>query len=209
MKSFIVGAMLLLLSICLHAQSFEGVIVYKNTYTSKLPQVPDAQFNAMMGTTQEYSIKGGNYKSSTNGSFMQMQLYRQAENKLYGKTAMSDTLYWFDGNANPDEVTDFKILKNQEEILGVKCDAISVTTKTGSVTYYFNTKYGVDASLYKGHKFGNWFFLLEKSKSLPLKMIMETTQFKLVSLATEVRPAKLADALFNLPAGAVTKPSPF
>src|SRR5258706_11524437 len=85
-------------------QSFEGKIVYQNNYTSKLAQVKDEQFNVMMGTRQEYYVKGGNYKSVTNGSFAQMQLYIQADNKLYNKLATSDTLYWMDGKSNNDEV---------------------------------------------------------------------------------------------------------
>jgi hypothetical protein len=72
-----------------NAQTFEGKIVYQNSYTSKLAQVKSEQFDAMMGTAQEYFIKGGNYKSVTNGSFAQMQLYVQSQNKLYSKLATS------------------------------------------------------------------------------------------------------------------------
>ena len=74
------------------AQDFEGKIVYKNTYTSKMPTIPDQQFTAMMGSTQDYIFKEGNYKSSTNGTFFQWQLYIHKENKLYNKMANSATI---------------------------------------------------------------------------------------------------------------------
>jgi hypothetical protein len=83
----------------------------------------------MMGTTQEYSIKGGNYKSVTNGSFVQMQLYVQSENKLYSKLATSDTLFWTDGKNDSDPVVSYKILEDQEVVLGVTCDAIIIESK--------------------------------------------------------------------------------
>lgn len=52
-------------------QTFEGKIVYKNSYKSKMPNMTDEQFTTMMGSTQEYFIKNGDYKSVANGSFFQ------------------------------------------------------------------------------------------------------------------------------------------
>jgi hypothetical protein len=207
-RLFIAG-ILMALSVFAHAQSFEGVVVYKNTYTSKLPQVKDEQFNAAMGTTQEYSMKGGNYKSALNGAMLQMQLYRQADNKLYTKMSMADTLYWTDGAVNNDEVVDFKILPKQEEVLGVMCDALVITSKSAKTTFYYNAKYKIDPTLYKGHVYANWYFMLEKSKALPLKMIMETAQFNMTSVATEIKPVKLDDKVFALPVGVPTRKSPY
>lgn len=192
-----------------NAQTFEGKIVYQNSYISKLAQVKSEQFNAMMGTTQEYFIKGGNYKSVTNGSFAQMQLYVQSENKLYSKLATSDTLYWTDGKKDSNPVVNYKIVKDQEVVLGVMCDAIIIESKTGKTTYYFNSKYAVDPNLYKDHKFGNWSFLMDKTKSLPLKFIMENAQFKMTSVAIEAKEQKFDGSFFKLPEGTPTKASPF
>ena len=137
--------MMLMSFTIMQAQTFEGKITYQNTYTSKIPNATSEQFNMMMGTTQEYYIKDGNYKSSTNGTFSQWQLYVPTENRLYNKMAISDTLLWNDGNSNPDEVVSYEIKKNQAEILGYKCDALIVQTKTGKATYYFSKKIKIDA----------------------------------------------------------------
>ena len=51
------------------AQIFEGKMTYSNTYQSKLPNLKSEQLNSMMGTKQEYYIKGNNYKSLFNGLF--------------------------------------------------------------------------------------------------------------------------------------------
>lgn len=38
------------------AQSFEGTIIYANSYKRKSPKLKDEQLNSMMGTTQEYTM---------------------------------------------------------------------------------------------------------------------------------------------------------
>ena len=117
------------------AQDFEGKIVYKNTYTSKMPTIPDQQFTAMMGSTQDYIFKEGNYKSSTNGTFFQWQLYIHKENKLYNKMANSATILWNDGASNTDEVLKAEVNKSAMKVLGLTCDELILTCKSGIQRY--------------------------------------------------------------------------
>ena len=180
-------------------QSFEGQITYENSYTSKVPNITSEQFNVMMGTTQKYYIKGGKYKSITNGSFSKMQIYVPSENRLYNKLATSDTLIWSDVNINSDEAVDHEVKKDRAEILGYKCYTLMVRTKTGKAIYYFNKKIAVDPNLYKIHKYGNWDLILSLTKSLPLKIEMETQQFTFVSTAVEIKDMELEDSFFDLP----------
>lgn len=93
-----------IISLVAVAQNFEGKINYSNTYKSKMPGVTDEQFTAMMGATQEYYIKAGDYKSINNGSLVQWQLYVNSDNKLYTKTSSSEVLLWNDAAVNADEV---------------------------------------------------------------------------------------------------------
>lgn len=181
------------------AQSFEGKITYENTYTSNIPNATSEQFNQMMGTVQEYYIKGSKYKSITNGSVSKMQLYVPSENKLYSQLAVSDTLLWSDGSSNPNEPLSYEIKQDQAEILGYTCDALIVDTKMGKIIYYFSEKIKLDPKLYEAHKYGNWALLTGQTKSLPLKIEMETPQFTLVSVATEIKEMELDDSFFDLP----------
>jgi hypothetical protein len=57
-----------------------------------------------MGSSQNYIIKGGDYKSSANGTMFQWQLYINKDNKLYNKMSNSETILWNDAGAKPDEV---------------------------------------------------------------------------------------------------------
>jgi hypothetical protein len=201
---------LLLTTISLaHAQDFEGKVVYKNTWTSKNPNMTSEQFTAMMGTTQEYLIKKGNYKSSLNGTFIQWQLYVNADNKFYNKMSSSSTLFWNDGAVNTDEVVKAEINKGVIDILGYKCDELILTCKTGVQKYYFSSRLKVDPKLFEKHKLGNWSEVISRTNALPLKMIIDNPQFAVESLATEVVPMKLDDKIFELPAGVKVEKSPY
>ncbi|MRM83242.1 hypothetical protein D1003_05295 [Riemerella anatipestifer] len=193
-----------LFAITSFGQTFEGKIVYKNTYRSKIPNVADEQFTTMMGSVQEYFIKNGNYKSVANGSFFQWQLYVNKENKLYSKMANSEILLWNDGAANSDKVLKAEVNKGMAEVLGYKCDELVLTCKSGIQKYYFNTKFSVNTKLYENHKFGNWYDFLSKSNSLPLKSIIDNGQFTLESVAIEVKEMKVDNTIFDLPANTKT-----
>jgi hypothetical protein len=64
------------------AQNFEGKVVYHNTYKSKIASFNDQQLTSMMGNTQDWYIKDGDYRSETNGTFAKWQLYINKDNKL-------------------------------------------------------------------------------------------------------------------------------
>jgi hypothetical protein len=190
-------------------QNFEGKITYQNTYKSKLPDLKDEQFSSMMGTTQQYYIKGGDYKSVSNGTFSQWQLYNNKDNKLYNKISNSEAILWNDGSVNDDSVLSFQINKGVTDILGYKCDELVLVCKSGTQKYYFNSKLGVDAKLFANHKFGNWSEFVRLTNAVPLKIIIDNQQFTMESVATEVKPMKLDDKEFQLPANAKTEKSPY
>ncbi len=199
----------LLTTLFSYGQNFEGKITYQNSYKSKMANLTDQQFSSMMGTTQEYLIKEGNYKSLTNGTFMQWQLYINADNRLYNKMANSPTIFWNDGASNPDEVLKAEVNKNVINILGQQCDELILTCRSGTQKYYFSTKLKVDPKLYEKHKFGNWSEYIARTNSLPLKMIIDSPQFTLECLATEIKPLKLDDKEFQLPADSKIEKSPY
>jgi hypothetical protein len=191
------------------AQSFEGKILYTNSYKSKMSNVTDQQFTDMMGATQEYLIKGGDYKSTTNGSFLQWQLYINKDNKIYSKMASSPAALWNDCAENPDEVIKAEINKGVVEILGYKCDELVLTCKTGIQKYYFSSKLPLDGKLYEKHKFGNWAAFLAKANAVPLKIVVDNAQFSIESVAIEVKPMTIDPKLLELPAGMQTQKSPY
>ena len=201
--------LLIFSSIVSLGQTFEGKVIYQNTYKSKVPNVTDALLTSMMGTSQEFNFKGGNYRSASNGTFLQWQLYLQKDNKLYTKFSNSSSILWNDGAVNPDSVLKTELNKEVVDILGYKCDELIFTCKSGVQKYYFSSKLKIDPKPFEHHKFGNWYQYLSQSKSLPLKMIIDNAQFSLVSMATKVQPEKIDDQFFALPADAKLEKSPY
>jgi hypothetical protein len=206
---------ILLLLVCIlnltdsFAQNFEGKIVYSNKYKSKTTTMPDEQFTSMMGTTQEFSIKGGDYKSSLNGKLVQWQIYINQDNKLYTKMSNVSSILWKDAAINDNEVLTSEINKNAIEILGYTCDELILTCKSGVQKFYFNSALKVDPALYANHKFLNWNEVISKSSALPLKIILDTPQFSLESIAVEIKPMVLDKTLFELPADSKLEKSPY
>lgn len=209
MKTITLIAILLTTCSFAFGQTFEGKIVYQNEYKSKIANVSNEQFNTMMGTKQEYFIKGGNYKSVANGTFLQWILYINKDNKLYSKLSNAESIFWNDGAVSKDQITKTEINKGVVTILGNLCDEIIFTTSAGSEKYYFNAKVGVDPKILENHKFGNWSEFVSKSKALPLKVVVDNQQFIMESVALEIVAMKLDDKLFELPADAKLEKSPF
>ena len=190
-------------------QIFEGKITYKNEFKSKIPNVPDEQLTAMMGNTLDYYIKDGNYKSTTNGTFLQWQLYINKDNKLYNKMSNSATILWNDGAVNADEVIKSELNKGVTTILGYQCDELILTCKSGVQKYYFNSKLEIDPKFYENHKFANWYHYVSQSKAVPLKIMVDNAQFSVVSMATNIQSQKIDAELFALPADAKLEKNPF
>lgn len=209
MKQIIITLYLAVCSLCVFGQSFEGEIIYQNKIKSKLPNLSDEQFSAMMGSVQNYFIKGGDYKSETNGTFILWQLYINKDNKLYNKVSNSPAILWNDGAVNSDEVLSAELNRGVAEILGYKCDELILKCKSGTQKYYFSSKLPVDSKLYANHQYGNWFAYLSKANAIPLKMIIDNAQFTLESIATLVKPMQLNAAKFQLPAGVAIAKSPY
>lgn len=205
----ILFALSLLFSLGSLAQSFEGEIIYKNALTSKSPKITDEQWIQMLGATQRYYIKGGNYKSVTNGTMTQWQLYISKENKLYTKMSNSEAVLWNDAAVNTDEVLKSEVKKNAEVILGYPCDELTLTCKSGVQKFYYSARLPVDSKLYEQHKYGNWYEFLKNSNAMMLKTVIENPQFVLETTAQEVKPVKLEDKLFTLPEGTKTEKSPY
>ncbi len=209
MNKLLVFALITFSTLTVFGQNFEGKITYSSTYKNKTPQMTDQQWLSMMGDTQEYYIKDGNYKSVTNGTLMQWQLYVGSENKIYSKMSNSETVFWNDGLTNTESIISVELNKNVIEILGYKCDELILTCESGIQKYYFNSTLKVDVSLFENHKFGNWYDFLKESNALPLKMIIDNAQVTMENIATEVKEMKLNEKDFQLPENIKIAKSPY
>lgn len=198
MKKAVSTLVLLFAILTGYAQYFEGKIVYTNKFTSKMARVSSEEIAATMGTKQEYFIKGGNYKSLINGSGFKLQVYDNKTNRIYNKLPDTDTLFWIDAATNADEAISAETRPKKEKVAGVDCDVLVIKTKKITTTYYFSTKYKVNAALFEKHKYANWYYFVKKSGALPLKIVMEGPGVTMESTATEIKPMKLEASFFSI-----------
>lgn len=180
------------------AQTFEGKIVYANSYKTKQANITDEQWNEGMGTKQDYYIKKNNYRFDMNGTMLKWQVYNGGENKSYIKLTSSDSLYWEDYGINKDPATRYEKVKEKITVMGVPCEGIIIYTPKTKTTVYYNKKYAFDGSVFKTHAYGNWYYMMSKINAIPLKLIVETDQFILTSTATAVTPQQLEDKMFEI-----------
>lgn len=209
MSRFLIAIASLLISLSSYSQSFEGRITYSNSYQSKMTNVSDEQLSQMMGSDQDFFIKGGNYKSVVNGTSIEFLLYLAEANKLYTKMPGSDVLLWGDASKNSDEILTTVVNKNAVTILGFVCDEVVFTCKSGIQKYYYHSAFNVDAVLFAGHKAANWAAFLSVAKALPLKMILENDQFVFESTAIRYKQERIADSVFILPVAVKMMESPY
>ena len=182
------------------AQNFEGKIVYENSFKSKIPNTTDTQLAGLIGTKGEFFVKGGNYRTVMNGTWMQWSMYVNKDNKVYSKLSNLSAIQWNDGAENTYEVVKEILNKKVTTILGYECDELIFETKMGTQKFYFNTNVArADSKLFEKLKFENWNAYLNRTNAFPLKIIYDAELFYYESTAREIVPMKLNDKLFELP----------
>lgn len=209
MLRLLIAIISLISSFYSYSQSFEGRITYSNFYQSKMSNVSDEQLSQMMGSKQDFYIKGGKYKSIVNGTSLEFLLYLPESNKLYTKMPNSDVLLWSGASKNNDEILSTVVNKNADTVLGFVCDVVIFKCKSGIQKYYFNSKFSVDAKVYALHKAANWAAFLSIAGALPLKMILETEQFVFEGTAISYKQESIADEIFKLPSDTKMMESPY
>lgn len=184
---------------------FEGEIRYNNTIESR-SAVPTEKLIKLIGSEQHYFIKGGMYLSVTNGQVLPVQLYKNTTNRIYTKVNSSDTVYCIDASIEKSKIIESKMEDSTTVILGYTCKILTLKTSNNAIyRYYFSDKLKVQPEQFKNHNYSHWYTYLTKSQSIPIKTVMENSQFKMVSEAISIEAKQIPDKKFELPANAVIK----
>ena len=190
-----------------NSQLFEGKVIYNVSFKSRMTDVTSEQWKSMIGTRQDYFIKNGSYKTITNGTLLQWQLYVNSENHLYNKMSNAEDLQWNDAAINSDSVLKSEVKGKVTVISGYSCDERILTCKSGGQHYFFSSKLPVDPKWFTRHQFGNWYAHVSIAKAIPIKVVVTYEQFEMVQTVVEIKPGKLSDNVFSLPAGAKSEKS--
>lgn len=209
MKNTLIFFFAILLSLNINAQSFEGKVTYQVNFKTKEATTSNEDWGKMLGTSHEYYVKGADYYANMGGTLFEWQRYVSVTNKYYFKLGNSNKMYWSDAALNKTPGVFIAHNKAVTKVLGHICDELIYKTKTGTHTYYFSVDFPIDSKLFINHKYGDWYEYLSRSNALPLKEIVDSDDFLMEMVATEIIPSKLESSIFQLPEGLLVEKSPF
>jgi hypothetical protein len=189
------------------AQNFEGEIEYQVHYTSRMASISDTQLSKAMGDKSTYFTSAGNYKSVSNGTVLNWQLYIHAENKIYNKFA-NGHVQWINAWTDHDSVFNFNVKRNAATIMGYTCDELTLFCRSGLQIYYYSSRFKMDPKLFAKHRYGNYAAYLAEAGAIPLKFIVSSKELKIEEVAVGIKPQKLDPGVFTLPQGIAPTPSP-
>lgn len=182
-----------------YTQNFEGKVTYKVSYETKNPEVTDHLWETRLGTELDFYFKTGNYKVNSNGALVEWQLYLNKTNKIYKKIKDETSVFGTDASMVVDSLVSYETKEEVKAILGHTCKQIILICKGGTYEYHYSNKFKLDFNQYSKHEFDNWASYLKLSGSVPLKIVIENKQYRLVMTAINIEPIPLDDSLFVMP----------
>lgn len=204
-------------SVC--GQSYQGWIDYKLEMKNPMPdKMSDAIWNQKMaerfsGAThfsQKYFYENESYMSETKmGNTINYQLYVPKEGLIYSWIKDADMATTLDSKKYSDAIKEIKYSDETEEILGITCKKITIISEMAETSYWYNSDYlKIDPTFFIGHKYGHYEALIEKTKSLPLKIEVKQFMLHMVCTAQMYEQTKLEANQFTLPKFKEVIPSP-
>jgi len=179
--------------------NFTGLIVYEYQFQNPLTGTDlTEQVAQYLGREQHYFINAKNYKGyDENGNIS--QLYNSKTNKYYFINPTTGQLTEKDAAKSNEEIISIQHFDETEYILGQKCNKLIVETDSKKTIYWYSPQIKVDPRVYKNHKLGGWSAYMKASAgALPLKYIVKTTHYNLISTAKEIKEMYLTDKDFDL-----------
>ena len=184
----------------LYSQDFQGRVDYETSY--KIISDNESETNLMkdMGTKMTLTIKNGFCKEISNAEYGNLHLYNPKENRIYFTDKFSPkTLYYYNGDKEPNTKATYEIIKNAETILGHLCDKLIYKTKSYEILYFYSSDLQSDPKYLKDFTYLNRNKKLEIMKSICLKQIVKTKNFIATMEAVKITPEKINDDEFIKP----------
>lgn len=182
--------------------SFEGEIVYVNTYTPSDPEAPVNPSWTELGDTTRFLIKHGRYKMTFNGKKQSTAIYFGEKNLWYFFTNINDTILAMPADIIARDSYTFDTPQNSDEVLlGLKCKSVVANSRLGRTTYYYNEEIGIDPSGFLGHNLDGWYHYCTLTRSLPLLVKYEFKGYTQIQRAIALHPRKVDDSEFEIASG--------
>lgn len=192
--------MFFIISLKLYSQDFEGKVEYETSYQVISSKENEASLKRDLGTKMTLTIKNGFSKEVTNSEYGNLNLYNPKENRLYFTDKFAPkTLYYYNGNKEPNSKATYKVIKNAETVLGHLCDKLIYKTKDYEIVYFYSHDLKSNPKYLKDFTYMNRNKKLEIMKSICLKQIMKTKNFTATLKAVKITPVKVSNEEFTKP----------
>ncbi len=179
--------------------NFEGRIIYDMKMEDKSNEMTPEQMKMFMGSEQTYTVKDQMYMTEMNG-LLKMKQYYLGTDTMYLLIAGVPNLSWIDVSYEEDEIMDYKIDKAAKTINGINCDLMTITSKEGTSTYYYNSDLiKIDPASYANHKYGFWDFFVAKTHTLPLSGTVDDKDVKIEINLKDIKRMPISEREFKLP----------
>ncbi|WP_274475704.1 hypothetical protein [Mangrovimonas aestuarii] len=181
-------------------QDFEGIIEYKLEYESKTSTISVEDLEKELGTKAITYFKNGNYMETTDSNFMNFQLYRHSDKRIYFKNKTDrDTLRYVSTVSNVKEPFEYTIVKQSDTILGVVCDKLIINDNQGTKIFYYSSKLPLNPKHYENFNLFNKDDIVAIMEAVYLKMELEYPLFNVVMEAKNIDKKKLSSKYFEVP----------
>lgn len=193
-------AFLLLLSDPSFAQDFEGYIEYEIAYKVHTPTISIESLEQNFGTKSRTYFKNGFYKEITNSTYYSFQLFRYDKSEIYFTHEVDDTLRISSIEAkDKNQKFEYEVFENAATVLGINCHKLVVKDGFGTKSYYYSSKYSLDAEFYRGFTSSNKDKILDLMEAVYLKLDMEYPYYTVFIEATKIKREKLNPTCFQIP----------
>ncbi|NUY82734.1 hypothetical protein HUK80_17660 [Flavobacterium sp. MAH-1] len=179
-------------------QQFEGIIVFQNSYQSKIKNQSNEHLAQLFGSTHTYQIKNERYKLSSNGELLQWQIYQPQENKLFTKLAVGDKLGIIELDKETEKVKSVQVNRKAVKILDYLCDEFVVQCKSSVQKYFIDSSLNINPEIFKNSKFNYQLAFLLKNQILPIKMVIEDGISICESIAIELKGETIDEKIFDV-----------
>lgn len=194
-----------LLSSCV--KNFEGIITYQATYESKKKGVTTEEMFGQKTSRDTTYIKDGFYLNKSTTSFMCYQLWRSKDTTIYFRNNSSlDTIWFQKTNFHSPSIDSALIEINAEEVLGYKCNKLTVYRNKRIFTYFYHPNFKLSPKYYREYSTSAKFEIMKLMKSPYLRLTIHSpTGANMDMIAVDINITKVSDSIFAIPNGTLVK----
>lgn len=191
-------------------QNFEGWITYKlESLNFDTTVIDDSTWQQVMKEVfgeQKHIILKCYYKRDkyiaeiNTGNENGWKAFNVTDKLLYSWKDKNDTAITVDTRKSFDAFLEIKDDLMTDTIMGIPCKSVTVVSKLGHMTFWYNTNYFKLASiLFHGYKYGHLEQIAKKIGCLPLKIRQEGIMGSTLQIAINYKQESIDDNIFKIP----------